>query len=350
MQQGGIALGPSLLGLNEMMSRKMFPHKTTLVLNVFEAFGLLYMFFTLSVRMDISIIKKSGRLGIVIGIGSFLVPLIVTTFVALLQWKIFQLDEELRQSLLAVAILESSISFHVILSLLTDMKLLNSELGRLALSSSLINGLISWAFMSIFCHLREIPKGTGFKHAYLLRNLSFIALILIVIFVFRPAMFWLMNQTPEGKSLKQEHVLAINLMVLMCFLLGQVTGIIGFTVPVLMGIVTPSSPPMGSRLVDRVQYFVWSVFSPCFVLNIGRRVNLFSFRFDACFAVGLLILVATFVKIFAIIIPSLYYKMPFLDALSLGLVLNYRGIYDVQMFSRGNQYRVLTYTFICYNN
>lgn len=197
MPQAGITLGPSFLERNEKFSKKMFSPKVLAVLNAFDAFGHFYMLFLLSVRVDISIVKKAGRLAIVIGIGSFLLPFMVTTFISYIIKDAIQLDEELCSTLPAVAGLECTMNFHVILVLLTDLNLLNSELGRIALSSSLIIGALGWFVFSISSNARDASQSRS-KHATLFANLSTIFMIFLAAFVLRPTMFWMMRQTPEG--------------------------------------------------------------------------------------------------------------------------------------------------------
>ncbi|KAL5806810.1 hypothetical protein ACOSQ4_029543 [Xanthoceras sorbifolium] len=135
----GIVLGPSCLG--KKLSNKLYSPRSVSLLNVFEAIGLIYILFLLSVRIDVSIVRKSGRLAIIIGLGSFFVPLIATISTAFFIRTAIDMDAEVFSSFPVVASLECNISFHVMLSVLTDLKLLNSELGRLALSSALVCNL-----------------------------------------------------------------------------------------------------------------------------------------------------------------------------------------------------------------
>lgn len=328
------------------MSKKIFTPKTQLVISVFESFGLIYITFVTSVRADLSIMTKSGRLGIVIGIGSYLLPLIVTSLSTVIVNQFDPLDGELGESVQMVTGLESTISFYGILEILTDMKLLNSELGRLALSSSLTNTLLNMTLGTVLVVLSDIQEA-GIGSINLLNLMSFMLLVIFIVFIIRPVMVWMMRQTPEGKRLKNEHVIALNIMVVCSYFVSESMGLIGFWGPIILGVITPLIPPMGSLLTDKMEAFVWSVFLPCFLINSGKGVNLFSTTLTGFLIVEFLIWVATTVKLFAIIIPSLYYKMPFMDALSLGLLLNCRGIYDIQIFSRSNRRKVLfNYTII----
>lgn len=335
--QGGIALGPSLLSRNKELKELVFPPKAVMAINVIECVGLIFMFFTLSARIDKGIVKKSGKLAIVIGVGAFIIPLTVTILTTLFIRDGLELDDELRSTLPMVATLEATISFHVILANLTELKLLNSEIGRLALSSSLLSSLIGWFAPTFYIYASENARVGITRRTVFLMNVSVIVMVIIIVFVVRPIIFWMMRKTPEGKPLKQDHLVALNVIVLVVALVGELTGQNSYLGPFILGITTPVTPPMGSLLADKIQYFVWVAFIPCFIINTGRRVDLYSIQFNHFLAVEMVILIAGTVKTFAIVIPCLYSKIPFMDALALGLLLNCRGIYDIQVFTRAKQ-------------
>lgn len=347
MAQGGIALGPSLLGKSAELRDLVFPPKAVMAINVIECVGLIFMFFTLSARIDKGIVKKSGKLAIIIGVGSFVIPLIVTILMTLFIRNGLELDDELRSTLPMVATLEATISFHVILANLTELKLLNSEIGRLALSSSLLSSLISWLAPSFSIYVSESSSPGIKRQTVFLMNVSILVMVIIIVFAVRPIIFWMMRKTPEGKPLKQDHLVAINVIVLVVAFAGELTGQNGYLGPFILGITTPVAPPMGSLLADKIQYFVLAAFIPCFMINTGRRVDLFSIQFNHFVAVEMTILIAGIVKTFAIVIPCLYSKIPFMDALALGLLLNCRGIYDIQVFTRAKQ-RLVRITWAIY--
>ncbi|KAL5740293.1 hypothetical protein ACOSQ2_029473 [Xanthoceras sorbifolium] len=335
----GIVLGPSCLG--KKLSNKLYSPRSVSLLNVFEAIGLIYILFLLSVRIDVSIVRKSGRLAIIIGLGSFFVPLIATISTAFFIRTAIDMDAEVFSSFPVVASLECNISFHVMLSVLTDLKLLNSELGRLALSSALVCNLTGTFVVVVAAQLKY--DVLQFRNeAYLLMNLSTIFLILVIVFVCRPIMFWMMRQTPDGKPLKQEHLVAINVMVLCSAFFGEIIGQHYLLGPVILGISTPTSPPLGSSLAEKIEYLNWAVFMPCYIANVGRLTDLTSIDSNSFLAVGWLILAAIFARFLAIMIPAIYQKLPVEDALSLSLLLNGRGMIDTLAYAHAHQIEMLT--------
>ncbi|EEF35717.1 monovalent cation:proton antiporter, putative [Ricinus communis] len=288
---GGIALGPSFLSQSEFFYKLfMQSPKGLLMIGILRAMGFMFLLYLLSMRIDITIIKKCGKLAVVIGISSLVVPMIITTLFAYFLRKFIKFDDGLSNSLPSVAILVATTSFHVILVVLTDLKLLNSELGRLALASSMISGISSWAFLAVIYDVKEGLQ-VGIKVGLVFAQLSKFIVILIIVFIFRPIMLWMVRQTPDGKPLKEP--------------------------------------------------FVCSIF-PCYVIDAGRRANIFLLGSDKFGTIQLVMLVASFSKLASVIIPAYYFNMPLSDALSLGFILNCKGLFDVQLYSRANKVKLIT--------
>ncbi|KAG8647819.1 hypothetical protein MANES_09G112300v8 [Manihot esculenta] len=313
---GAIALGPSLLGQNDTFyTQVLYSPKGVLMINMFKAMGYMFLLFLLSVRLELSIMKECGKLAVILGVASLVVPMVITITFSLFLRDFFQFSGELYKTLPSVAALVSTTSFHVILEVLTDLKLLNSELGRLALSSSMISGISSWLFLAVVFDVQE-QLLMGMPEGIVLGQLSKIMVVFIVMFIFRPIMIWMVRKTPDGKPLKEPFVCGIVLMLLCVAMFGEYSG--------------------------QHFYFAPAVFVPCFVIDAGRRTNINLMKLKNFVVVELLMTVSTLAKFVSIIVPSLYFKMPFLDALSLGFILNCKGLFDVQFFSRGNKLRLIS--------
>ncbi|KAJ0028452.1 hypothetical protein Pint_34975 [Pistacia integerrima] len=338
--QAGIVLGPTCLGRIDVFNTNVFTPRNIMALNVFEALGVFYIFFLVSIQTDMSILKRSGRLAVIIGIGTYVIPLIVTTVSAFIIRNSFELDESVRHSLPTAASLQPTISFHVIILFLTELKLLNSELGRLALSSALINSSVGLLLFIIGDYAKESSHLTA--RDIVLMNLSDVIIVISIFFGARQLVLWMMKQTPEGAPLKHDYILAINIILLLVYFFGEISGKHALMGAVILGMVIPHSPPMGSRLATRIHYVVWAVFMPCYLLNIGRNINLFDVKLHSFIVTEFLITESTVVKFFVALIPSLYYKIPFMDAVSLGLVLNCRGIHDMPVFTRARHLEHIT--------
>ncbi|XP_065854706.1 cation/H(+) antiporter 27-like [Euphorbia lathyris] len=288
---GAIAIGPSFLGQYDFFYEQiLYAPKGVLMIGIFRAMAFMFLLFLLSMRIDFTVLRKCGKLAVIIGISSLFIPMILTTFFALFLRTFFEYDAQVYESLPSVAILVATTSFHVILVSLTDLKLLNSEIGRLALASAMISGLISWLFLAIIFDIQEDIQ-MGIRIGVIFSQFSKVISVLIIVFIFRPIILWMVRKTPDGKALKEPYICSIL---------------------------------------------------PCYVIDAGRRSDIFLVGHKEFAIIQLVMFFASLTKIISVVIPALFFKMPFLDALTLGFILNCKGLFDVQLYSRANKVMLIT--------
>lgn len=99
--------------------------------------------------MDLSILHRSGKKALAIGCGCFIVPIVMNGIAAFVLSQQIQMRPNLKDSLVFISSIQSLSSYHVVASVLADLNILNSELGRLAASSSMVSGCCAWLWAII---------------------------------------------------------------------------------------------------------------------------------------------------------------------------------------------------------
>lgn len=61
VEQGGVVLGPSILGQNTAFLTNMFPKRGRYIVDTFSVFGLTLFIFLIGVKMDPGMVLRSGR-------------------------------------------------------------------------------------------------------------------------------------------------------------------------------------------------------------------------------------------------------------------------------------------------
>jgi len=143
--QAGFLLGPSIpTGPLEVYKKMLFPFGSADILNAVSSLGFSFFLFINSVQMDLSLITKTGKKAWVIALSSYFISVIVGFAVMNLvasQLRFVIDDYDSFSSLPMVIVTQGGVSFAVVSSLLNDLGILNSELGRLALSTAFVNDL-----------------------------------------------------------------------------------------------------------------------------------------------------------------------------------------------------------------
>ncbi|XWS16921.1 hypothetical protein CRYUN_Cryun33cG0023100 [Craigia yunnanensis] len=112
-------------------------------------------------------------------------------------------DELFKNKTFFLAVTYSGTSVPVIHCLLNELKILNSELGRLGLSTALIGDIVSLLLM----HISQWVKLGLEKGIEVVVDCGpAIVFVLVVVFVLRPLMKWAVRRTPEAGQIKDGYL------------------------------------------------------------------------------------------------------------------------------------------------
>ncbi|KAK6145229.1 hypothetical protein DH2020_022049 [Rehmannia glutinosa] len=330
--RGGILLGPSLVGRNISFLSKLFPRKSQLVLDTVSIFGFMLFVFLIGVKMDISVVMRSGKKALAVGILGFFVPLGLAGVVAFLLNKFLSLDHDVARALPHLVPMLSMTAFPVITCFLDELKLLNSEIGRLATSSSVICDMCLWSITCID-FFAQLAKTSSLKV-----SIGFFVsvglFIVVVILAIRPAALWVIQHTPETRPVKETYIFLALIILLASGFAGEVIGIHATTASLVLGLIVPDGPPLGAALVETLDCFVSLMLLPLFFAVSGLKVDVFCIQnLKNVGVLQLVVLVAFVGKIMGAMLPLIICRMPFGDALSLGLIMNTKGIVELAILN-----------------
>jgi len=295
--------------------------------------------------MDIAMINRSGRKALFTGVVCILVPLLISLLVQVKLKGYYWLNEGEAYALPYIIAVHCLTPFPVVACLLEDLKILNSELGRLGLSAAMVSDKLSM-FLLVVVTLTRISR----EKSSMLAAVDFGVLIMyliVIVFIIRPSMFWVIRQRPKGRPVKDTYIHIIMLMVLGSGSLFHLFGLSLYFGPFFLGLAIPNGPPLGSAIVNKFNCFVSGVFLPIFITTCGMRTDLSLIKFNNTFmTINGFILVLTFVtKLAACLVPPLYSKMPINDALALALLLSCKGVVQLASYTRQRDNEVTIFLF-----
>ncbi|CAK9183712.1 unnamed protein product [Ilex paraguariensis] len=137
---GGLILGRSFLGRFGGFSAPVYPLKSLIMPDTLSVFGFMFYFSLIGVQMDPWILlKEIGKKEFTIGFSTavLVVVLSISCSILIMVTKI-SMPQKLASSLPVVATTSAVLAFPIVVHYLTELKTINSEFGRMALSSSII--------------------------------------------------------------------------------------------------------------------------------------------------------------------------------------------------------------------
>ncbi|KAF9621941.1 hypothetical protein IFM89_029161, partial [Coptis chinensis] len=185
------------------------------------------------------------------------------------------IDTNVSRVLSIVVGTESMSAFPVITCFLSDLKILNSELGRLASSSSLIYDICSVVSIVIF-KISFMLKGEK-AFANTLGSITSAAFLLaIAVFLVRPAALWVIKKTPEGKPVREIYLCSFIMLLIAFTFVSQITGQGYVMAPFIFGLAIPYGPPLGSALEEKFDCFISVLLMPIFYTLCGLKTDFFT--------------------------------------------------------------------------
>lgn len=330
LKQGGIIMGQSFLGRIKVYNDQLFPPGGRQILETSADLGFILYLFILGVHIDLSLVKKVERYAVVIGASGFIVPIVIGFGAIYTISSTFDLDTAAKQSLPFMASLTAMSSFPVITSLLNDLNILNSEIGRIATLASLVSDICNYTVSLVLGAV--VMYLISMKFAVIMSVVFAVVFLLIIIFILRPIIVLVSKRVPEGQQMKESHFVVVSVVVLMCALgaevLGQPAGIGTF----ILGAVIPDVSGFGSSLVNKMDTMSTGLLVPAKFAISGFTLDLFSIRAVSGAAYGIVLLTCYVAKFVAVFIPSIYYKVPTRDAAALALVMCCKGAIEAALY------------------
>lgn len=309
----------------------------------------MFFLFLSGLKMDLSLLKRSGKKHFCIAMSSVFGPLITVSVVALITRK--SMDKELARtsSIGAIASSLAVTAFPVHYTILGELNLLSSEVGNMALCIALISDSIGSIFFVAFEAMKQEEISTKIS---LLFMVSLLVLLSFSLTAIRQTMLWIIEQTPVGKPIDQFYVVAIFVLMIM---MGFLTDMFGLSVaygPFWLGLVIPNGPPLGVTLVERSETIIMELIMPFSFAFIGLSTDFSAMTQAGWSTLGplfALVISGYLSKFFFTLLAALLVTVPFKASLALSLVLCLRGQVELILYIHWVDKNVCLIPFFIFN-
>ncbi|CAH2038599.1 unnamed protein product [Thlaspi arvense] len=336
MMIAGAALSQtSLLPNDWLVQRIFFPDDLRPKLpETLGGFAFVLYWFLEGVKMDVGMVKRSGSKAVTTGVVTVLFPIFTANIV------FGSLRETGGKHLTGVEyrtiiFMQSISAFTGISRLVRDLKIDHSEFGRIALSAAMVAdatgfgvnifALVAWSDWRV-----SVVQGVGL-----------VVYVIVVVWIVRPVMFWVIRRTPEERPVKECVIYCIIIFSFFSYEYLKMLHLFPAVGPFFLGLCIPHGPPLGSALVEKFESFNTGILLPLFLffpmmqidgpwlLNEIRQLRHYDGQLYE--ALTIIVVVST-AKIFFTTIPPLLAKMPLTDSFVMSLILSNKGFVEMCYF------------------
>ncbi|CAN1135302.1 Cation/H(+) antiporter 20 [Linum perenne] len=338
---GGILLGPSALGRNEEYMHRIFPKWSTPILESVASIGLLFFLFLVGLELDLSSIRRSGTRAFGIALAGITLPFVCGIGVAFVLRNTIAGEEKVgyAQFIVFMGVALSITAFPVLARILAELRLLTTRIGETAMAAAAFNDIAAWILLALAVALAG--NGSALVSVWvLLSGVGFVAFMMIAV---RPGMKWVAGRCSPEHDVVDEAYICLTLAGVMVS--GFVTDLIGIHSifgAFVFGLTIPKGGAFAERLMERIEDFVSGLLLPLYFASSGLKTNVASIKGGRSW--GLLALVITTAcagKILGTFAVALMFLIPAREALTLGFLMNTKGLVELIVLNIGKEKKVL---------
>ncbi|KAI3914391.1 hypothetical protein MKW92_043912 [Papaver armeniacum] len=322
---GGILLGPSALGRNKTYLDAVFPKRSLTVLDTLANIGLIFFMFLVGLEMDPKSLSRTGKRILSISLAGISVPFALGIGTSFVLKNTISKDVDGLPFFIFMGVAFSITAFPV--------------LARWLMSAAAVDDVTAWILLALAVALSSSGHSPIVALWVLFCGCGFVA---GAILIFRPLFAWMAKRTHEGEPVGESYICATLGVVLAAAFVTDVIGIHALFGAFVLGILVPKEGPLGVSLVEKVEDLVSGLFLPLYFASSGLKTNVATIQGIQSW--GLLVLViftACFGKLVGVIGVSRACKVPWRESITLGVLMNSKGLVELIVLNIGKDRKVL---------
>ena len=218
-------------------------------------------------------------------------------------------------------------AFPVLCRILTELKLLQSQVGVVVLSAGVANDVVGWILLALCVAI--VNAGSGITALYVL--LTCLAYVLFLVYAIRPAFLRLLRWSGSLHNGPTQSVVALT--VLMVFASAFFTGIIGVH-PIfgafLMGLICPHEGGFAIKLTEKIEDLVTVFFLPLYFALSGLSTNLGLLDDGITWAYVIGVIAVAFVaKVVGGTLAARANKLVWRESFTIGVLMSCKGLVEL---------------------
>ncbi|PMB63528.1 K(+)/H(+) antiporter 1 [Beauveria bassiana] len=342
---GGIILGPSVMGRVPGFQQSIFPKESIPNLSLVANLGLILYLFLIGMETDVGFLVTNWRVATSVAFAGLALPFAVGCGLAWGVYHAFRDDSGLAPIsfstyMLFIGIAIAITAFPVLCRILSELKLLDTSVGVITLSAGVANDVVGWVLLALCVTL--VNAGKGLTALWIL--LSCVGFLLLLVYIIRPALVWLLRRTDSLQSGPSQGI--VSLIMLLALAASFFTGIIGVH-PIfgafMVGLIVPREGRFNIKVTEKMEDLIGALLLPLYFTLSGLKTNLGLLNSGLAWGyVFATTIVAFLTKIIGASFAARLNGLVWRESLTIGVLMSCKGLVELIVLNIGLQANILS--------
>ncbi|XRM44918.1 hypothetical protein ABZX51_008020 [Aspergillus tubingensis] len=323
----------------------IFPTASIPNLNLVANLGLVLFLFLVGLETNLRFLVSNWRVAVSVSAAGMILPFGLGCAIAYGLYNTFQdepgtVDINFGTFLLFIGIAMAITAFPVLCRILTELKLLGTNVGVIVLSAGVGNDVVGWILLALCVAL--VNAGTGLTALWVL--LVCVGYILFLTFIFRPLFLRFLRHTGSLQKGPSQSVVAITLLIaLASAFFTQIIGIHAIFGGFIIGLLCPHEGGFAIKLTEKIEDLVAALFLPLYFTLSGLQTDLGLLDTGTVwgYVVGIIAIAFT-AKVAGGALASRLCGLLWRESFSIGVLMSCKGLVELIVLNIGLQARILS--------
>ena len=337
----GIFLGPSVIGLYfPEFSTGLFPKESLGNLQFLSQIGLILFMFVIGMELDLKVLKNKANDAVVISHASIIFPFTLGIILAYFVYNQFApAGVEFLSFSLFMGIAMSITAFPVLARIVQERGLHKTKLGTIVITCAAADDITAWCILAAVIAI--VKAGTFVSSLYVI-GLAFVY-VMAMLFLVKPFLKKVGELYSKSETLSKPVVAIFFLTLIMSSYATEIIGIHALFGAFMTGAIMPDIVKFRNIFIEKVEDVAVILLLPLFFVFTGLRTQIGLINDPYLWKVtGCIILVAVIGKFVGSALAARFVGQNWKDSLSIGALMNTRGLMELVVLNIGYDLGVLT--------
>jgi Kef-type K+ transport system membrane component KefB len=337
----GIFLGPSLIGLYfPEFSAVLFPKESLANLGILSQIGLILFMFVIGMELDLKVLRNKAQDAIVVSHASIVFPFTLGMGLAYFVYSSFAPPNVQFLSFgLFLGIAMSITAFPVLARIVQERGIHKTRLGTIVITCAAADDITAWCMLAAVIAI--VKAGSVASSIYII--ILSVIYVIFMLAVIRPFLKRIGELHASRENLSKPIVAIFFVVLLASAYATEVIGIHALFGAFMAGTVMPENSKFRNIFIEKVEDVSLVLLLPLFFVFTGLRTQIGLLNDWYLWQItGLIILVAVVGKFVGSALAARFVGQPWKDSLTIGALMNTRGLMELVVLNIGYDLGVLT--------